>query len=56
MIVYVGIVESTAFVRTKRALFGMRGPYQAGNLAATLLISGLMYDLGMAVIESGTPR
>jgi hypothetical protein len=56
MIVYAGIVDSTAFVRTKRPLFGMRGPCQAGNLAATLSISGLMCVLGIAVVVSGTPR
>jgi hypothetical protein len=56
MIVYVGIVDSTTFVRTKRPLFGMRGPCQAGNLAATLSMSGLMCALGITVVESGTPR
>jgi hypothetical protein len=56
MIVYVGIVDSTAFMRTRRALLGVRGPCQAGSLSATLSTSGLMCALGIAVAESGTPR
>jgi hypothetical protein len=56
MIVYVGIVESTALVRTKRLILGMSGPVQFGSLAATLSISGLKQALGMALVDIGTPK
>jgi hypothetical protein len=56
MSVYVGIVESTALVSTRRPLLGMSGPCQAGSRAATFSTMGRMYDLGIAPFDSGTPR